>query len=129
MNQNLAPKQDSLPPHNLSGGKTDFLAALLDAIFIILEHWKLLVAGPLIAGAVAYASSFLLQKSYQSYAYLGPLDEGTGKKTSMLILSPMVLDAALRKLPRPPFSSMTTDEGRLYLTQRIHFALIKGGDP
>ena len=129
MNQNVSSEQDSLSHNKLPSGGSDYWAMLLDALLVILERWKLLVAGPLIAGAVAYGGTFLLQKSYLSYAYLGPLDEATDKNTPALILSPLVLNAALRKLPQQPFSSMTTDEGRLYLAQRVQFRPAKGADP
>jgi len=129
MNQNVSTKQASLPQQELPGSKLDIWAVLLDGLIILSGRWKLLIFGPLIAGALAYAGAFLLPKSYVSSAYVGPLDEATAKKTSSLILSPLVLDATLRKFQRPPFSSMTLDEARLYLQERIGFALARGGDP
>jgi hypothetical protein len=129
MNQNVSTKQASLPQQDLPESKLDIWTVLLDALIILSGRWKLLIVGPLIAGAVAYAGAFLLPKSYLSYAYVGPLDEATARKTSSLILSPSVLDAVLRKFPQPPFSSMTMDEARLYLAERVGFTLAPGGDP
>lgn len=118
-----------MPQQELPESKIDIWTVLLDALIILSDRWKLLILGPLIAGAIGYAGAFLLPKSYASSAYVGPLDEATAKKASSLILSPLVLDATLRKFQRPPFSSMTLDEARLYLQERVGFALARGGDP
>jgi hypothetical protein len=129
MNQNVSTKQASLPQQELPGSKLDIWTVLLDGLIILSDRWKLLVVGPLIAGAVAYAGAFLLPRSYVSLAYLGPLDDTTARRTSSLILSPLVLDATLRKFQQPPFSSMTMDEARIYLQERVEFTLAPGGDP
>jgi hypothetical protein len=129
MNQNMPTTQVSLPEQDLAESKLDVWTVLLDALIILSDRWKLLIVGPLIAAAVAYAGAFLLPKSYGSYAHVGPMDEATARKTSSLILSPLVLDATLHKFPQPPFSSMTLDEARNYLQERIGFALAPGGDP
>ena len=118
-----------MPQQELPESKIDIWTVLLDALIILTTRWKLLILGPLAAGAVAYGASLLLPKSYQSYAYLGPLDEVTARRTSSLVLSPLILDVTLSKFPQPPFSSMTLDEARLYLRERIDFGLAAGGDP
>ncbi|MFZ2160220.1 MAG: hypothetical protein WAV72_29440 [Bradyrhizobium sp.] len=130
MNSNFSSTQGSLsqqePP---TSAEADPWALLLDSLLVILRHWKLLIIGPLIVGAVAYAGSLLLPKSYLSYAYVGPLDEATAKRSSTLIPSPVVLDAALRKLSqRQPFSSMAPEVGRRYLAPRIQFRPAQGAD-
>lgn len=112
-----------------TSAEVDPWAVLLDSLLVILRHWKLLIIGPLIAGAVAYAGSFLLPESYRSYAYVGPLDEATAKRSSTLIPSPVVLDAALRKLSQQPFPSMTPEQARRYLMRRIQFKPVQGADP
>src|ERR1051325_9015722 len=109
MNQNVSTKQASLPEQELPASKLDIWTILLDALIIVSERWKLLILGPLIAGAVAYAGTVLLPKSYMSYAFLGPLDEATARKTASLILSPLILDVTLHKFQQPPFSTMTMD--------------------
>ena len=128
MNQNVPPKQASLPQQELPESKFDIWTLLLEALIILSARWKLLIVGPLAAGAIAYGVSLLLPKSYQSYAYLGPMDEVTARKTASLVLSPLVLDVTLRKFPQPPFSSMTLDEARIYLRERIDFGLATGAD-
>ncbi|QWG17036.1 hypothetical protein KMZ68_18905 [Bradyrhizobium sediminis] len=130
MNQNFPSTQGSLsqqePP---TSAEADPWALLLDSLLVILRHWKLLIIGPLIAGAVAYAGSLLLPKSYRSYAYVGPLEEAMAKRSSTLIPSPVVVDAVLRKLSqRQPFSSMPPEEGRSYLASRIQFRPVQGAD-
>ena len=84
MNQTTSVEQNS-STKLLSGGKIDPWVVLFEAILILLTHWKLLIIGPLMAAAVAYAGSFLLPKSYRSYAYVGPLDEAAAKRSAALI--------------------------------------------
>jgi hypothetical protein len=113
---------DSLPDgERLDDEQKDYWGALLNAILSVLAHWRLLVVGPLIAGAIAYAVSFILQKSYVSYTYLGPLEEPASKMAAAVFFSPRVLNAALEKFPQYPSSAMTDDERRLYLSKKIKF--------
>jgi hypothetical protein len=113
----------------LSGDKVDPWDVLFQAFLVLLKHWKLLIIGSLIAGAVAYSGSFLLGKSYRSYAYVGPLDEALGKRSATLIQSPVVLDAAVRGLPVKLSSSIPANESRAYVAQRIRFRPINAADP
>ncbi|UPJ51981.1 hypothetical protein IVB30_11875 [Bradyrhizobium sp. 200] len=128
MNQQPPVKQHS-SAQPLPGGKVDPWDVLFEAFLVLLKHWKLLIIGPLIAGVVAYSGSFLLAKSYRSYAYVGPLDETLGKRSAALIQSPVVLDAAVRGLPEKLFSPIPANQSRAYVTQRIRFRPIDAADP
>jgi hypothetical protein len=127
MNQMTSAKPDSSTPP-LSSSRIDPWELLLDSAFVLLTNWKLLIIGPLIAGAIAYAGSFLLQKSYRSYAYVGPLDQATATRSAALIFSPAVLDAALRALPNI-LSTVAVSERSTYLKERVRFSPVNLGDP
>ncbi len=129
MNQNLVSDHEPLPRPEQRPERADDWQPLSDVLLAILEHWRLLVAVPLAAGAIAYAGSFLLPKTYSSYAYIGPLDAGTGRQTLALMVSPPVLNVALQKLARPPLSSMTAEQGRRYLEERVRLTPASGADP
>jgi hypothetical protein len=126
MNQMTSAKQDSSTPPS-PGGRIDPWALLFDSALVLLTNWKLLIIGPLIAGAIAYAGSFLLEKSYRSYAYVGPLDEATATRSAALIFSPAVLDTALRALPDKLFT-VAVNERSAYLKQRVRFKPVNPGD-
>jgi hypothetical protein len=127
MNQTTSAKQDSSTPP-LSGGRIDPWDLLFDSVFVLLTNWKLLIIGPLIAGAIAYAGTFLLERSYRSYAYVGPLDEATATRSAALIFSPAVLDTALRALPDKLFT-VAASERSTYLKQRLRFKPVSAADP
>lgn len=126
MNQTISSTENPQSCDDLPNkAELDFWGLLLAALLVSLRHWKLLVFGPLIIGIIALAGSFLLPKSYISYAYVGPLNDEMARKSSALIVSPPVVDAALRKLSKS-LPAMTPDEGMRYLTQRIRFRSLQG---
>lgn len=92
---------------------------LLEAFAVLLVHWRLLVVAPLIAGALGYAGSYLPQKSYRSYAYVGPLDEDAAARSAALLHSPAVLGPALRGLPEGVLSTIAADRREAYIGQRL----------
>lgn len=96
---------------------------------MLLVHWKLLVIAPLIAGALAYAGSFLLQTSFASYAYIGPLDEDTATRSTALVYSPAVLEPAMRGLPEAVLSTVAADQRMAYIRQRLQIRPTNAANP
>jgi hypothetical protein len=122
MKQDISIRRESLPDEERHEDESwDYWNALVDFTITLAGYWKLLIAGPLIAGAIAYAGASALPKWYQSSAYIGPMDEATGKMTATALISPPVLTAALQKFPNYPSSAMSDDERRIYLMRRIRF--------
>jgi LPS O-antigen subunit length determinant protein (WzzB/FepE family) len=122
MKQDTFIRQDSLPDEGrLDDEPRDYWRALIDVTVTLVRHWKLLIAGPLIAGAVAYAGASLLPKPYVSSAYIGPIDDTTSKMAVTVLFSPPVLNAALQKFPQYLSWAVTDDERRLHLAKKIKF--------
>jgi hypothetical protein len=122
MKQDTFIRQDSLPDEDrLDDERRDYWQALIDFTVTLVSYWKLLIVGPLVAGAVAYAAAFLVPKSYVSSAYIGPLDDPASKMASTAMFSPPVLNAALQKFPHYLSSAATDDERRLHLAKKVRF--------
>lgn len=83
-----------------------------DRLILILENWRLLILGPVLAFLVIYVICLLWQQSYTSYAILAiPISPGqtvqltqTPAQAAAMMVSPLVLD--------PILVSMNLSEGR-----------------
>lgn len=111
------------------GDNTDMPLEWLEGLAVLVAHWKLLVAGPVIAAAVIYAGSFLLPKSYKSYAYVGPLDEDTAARSTALIRSPVVLEPALRALPDNALAAIAIEQRGAYIAQHLQIKPTNASNP
>jgi hypothetical protein len=123
MKQDRSIRRESLPEEERRDDESwDYWRALIDFTLTLVRYWKLLIAGPLIAGAIAYAVASFLPKYYSSSAYLGPLDETTSRLTATVLFSPPVVQVLRQKFPQyfPP-SSMTDQERDRYLKNLIKF--------
>ncbi len=88
--------------------------SLLDIVVTLAESWRLLVFGPLIAGIVAGALSFLWPKTYESVAIV----RMTEADLALLNAAP-VLDALIEKFGLLPEFSGVKDDARQYLAKRL----------
>jgi tyrosine-protein kinase Etk/Wzc len=61
---------DVMPPESESVSRTDL--SILDLMVLVAENWKLLLLGPLLAGILALAGSFLLTPKFVSTARIMP---------------------------------------------------------
>lgn len=83
----------------------------------IAANLKVLLFGPLVAGALALALAFVWPKTYTSQAYL-TLGDQEVKAIETIIRSPAVLDVLLSRFPT---RYGVTDAGREELSSRIRF--------
>jgi len=86
--------------------------SLLDILVILAESWKLLVFGPLIAGVLAGALSFLWPKTYESVAIVR-----MSEAELALLNSAPVLDPLIEKFGLLPEFDGIQDDARLYLAK------------
>jgi uncharacterized protein involved in exopolysaccharide biosynthesis len=88
--------------------------SLLDILVTLAESWKLLVFGPLIAGVLAGALSFLWPKTFESVAIVRLTEAELA-----LINSAPVLDPLIEKFGLLPEFDGIQDDARLYLAKRL----------
>ena len=88
--------------------------SLLDILVTLAESWKLLVFGPLLAGVLAGALSFLWPKTFESTAIL----RLTESEVALLNSSP-VLDPLIERLGLLAEFDGVQDDARKYLQKKI----------
>ena len=88
--------------------------SLLDILVTLAESWKLLVFGPLIAGVLAGALSFLWPKTFESVAIV----RLTEAEMALLGVAP-VLDPLIVKFDLLPEFDGNQDDARTYLAKKI----------
>lgn len=88
--------------------------SLLDILVTLAESWKLLVFGPLIAGALAGALSFLLPKTYESVAIVRMSEA----ELALLNTAP-VLDPLIEKFGLLPQFDGVKEDARQYLAKKL----------
>jgi uncharacterized protein involved in exopolysaccharide biosynthesis len=88
--------------------------SVLDILVTLAESWKLLVFGPLIAGVLAGALSFLWPKTYESVAIVRM------SETELALLnSAPVLDPLIEKFGLLPEFDGIQDDARQYLAKKV----------
>jgi capsular polysaccharide biosynthesis protein len=88
--------------------------SLLDILVTLAESWKLLVFGPLIAGVLAGALSFLWPKTFESVAIVRLTEVELA-----LINSAPVLDPLIEKFGLLPEFDGIQDDARQYLAKKL----------
>lgn len=88
--------------------------SLLDILITLAESWKLLVFGPLIAGLLAGALSFLWPKTFESTAIV----RLTEAEVALMGVAP-VLDPLIVKFELLPEFDGNQDDARAYLAKKI----------
>ncbi len=88
--------------------------SLLDILVTLAESWKLLVFGPLIAGVLAGALSFLWPKTFESVAIVRLTEQELA-----LINSAPVLDPLIEKFGLLPEFDGIQDDARQYLSKKL----------
>ncbi len=94
--------------------------SLLDILVTLAESWKLLVFGPLIAGVLAGALSFLWPKTYESVAIVR-----MSEAELALLNSAPVLDPLIEKFGLLPEFDGIQDDARQYLAKKLASKLDK----
>ena len=102
-----------------------------DRLILVLESWRLLLLGPVVAFSVAYGVCFLWQQSYTSYAILAiPLAPGqsvqltqTPVQAAAMMVSPLVLDPILVALDLS--EGRTLEKARKKLAEKIRSSVGK----
>ena len=94
--------------------------SLLDVLVTLAESWRLLVFGPLIAGVLAGALSFLLPKTFESVAILRLTEE----EVALLHAAP-VLDTLIEEFGLLAEADGIVDDARQDLKKRLIFAVDK----
>jgi capsular polysaccharide biosynthesis protein len=88
--------------------------SLLDILVTLAESWKLLVFGPLIAGVLAGALSFLWPKTYESVAIVRVSEAELALLNSGPVLDPLIENFGLL----PEFDGIQ-DDARQYLAKKL----------
>ena len=88
--------------------------SLLDILVTLAESWKLLVFGPLIAGVLAGALSFLWPKTYESVAIVRMSEAELALLNSAPVLDPLIAKFGLL----PEFDGIQED-ARQYLARKL----------
>lgn len=88
--------------------------SLLDNLVTLAESWKLLLFGPLIAGVLAGALSFLWPKTFESVTITRLTEQEVA-----LINSAPVLDPIIEKFGLLPEFDGIQDDARQYLTKKL----------
>ncbi len=88
--------------------------SLLDILVTLAESWKLLVFGPLIAGLLAGALSFLWPKTYESVAIVR-----MSEAELALLNSAPVLDPLIEKFGLLPEFDGIQEDARQYLAKKL----------
>ncbi len=88
--------------------------SLLDILVTLAESWKLLVFGPLIAGVLAGALSFLWPKTYESVAIVR-----MSEAELALLNSAPVLDPLIEKFGLLPEFDGIQEDARQYLAKKL----------
>ena len=88
--------------------------SLLDILVTLAESWKLLVFGPLIAGVLAGALSFLWPKTFESVAIVRLTEQELA-----LINSAPVLDPLIEKFGFLPEFDGIQEDARQYLAKKL----------
>ena len=88
--------------------------SLLDILVTLAESWKLLVFGPLIAGVLAGALSFLWPKTYESVAIVRMSEAELALLNSAPVLDPLIAKFGLL----PEFDGIQ-DDARQYLAKKL----------
>jgi len=88
--------------------------SLLDILVTLAESWKLLIFGPLIAGVLAGALSFLWPKTFESVAIVRLTEQELA-----LINSAPVLDPIIEKFGLLPEFDGIQDDARQYLAKKL----------
>ncbi len=94
--------------------------SLLDILVTLAESWKLLVCGPLIAGVLAGALSFLWPKTFESVAIVRMTEE----EVALLHAAP-VLDPLIEKFGLLAEAGGNVDDARQGVKARLTFAVDK----
>jgi capsular polysaccharide biosynthesis protein len=94
--------------------------SLLDILVTLAESWRLLVFGPLIAGVLAGALSFLWPKTFESVAIVRMMEE----EVALLHAVP-VLDPLIEKYGLLAEADGNLDDARQDLKKRLTFAVDK----
>ena len=94
--------------------------SLLDILVTLAESWKLLVFGPLIAGVMAGALSFLWPKTFESVAIVRLTEE----EVALLHAAP-VLDPLIEQFGLLAKADGIVDDARQDLKKRLLFAVDK----
>ena len=109
--------QNSLPPSDVNDFSAGEEIGLLDILLVVVEHLRLLIAGPVLVGMLALGGSFLWPRTYESSAILKPVAV-SGQQMAASMLTPVVLDAVVAKL-RLQRPDQSIDEARLALKKDI----------
>ena len=88
--------------------------SLLDILVTLAESWKLLVFGPLVAGVLAGALSFLWPKTFESVAIVRLTEQEIA-----LINSAPVLDPIIEKFGLLPEFDGIQEDARQYLAKKL----------
>jgi uncharacterized protein involved in exopolysaccharide biosynthesis len=88
--------------------------SFLDILVTLAESWKLLVFGPLIAGVIAGALSFLWPKTFESVTIVRLTEQEVS-----LINSAPVLDPLIEKFGLLPEFDGIQDDARQYLVKKL----------
>jgi hypothetical protein len=97
----------------------------IDAVLILLRHWKWLVLVPLLAGIASYVfMSTTVPKRYISSTTFLMLNEAAARSAESFILSPAVLDVAIQAHPDLPGETMS--QKRRILAGRIRWFVTPG---
>jgi LPS O-antigen subunit length determinant protein (WzzB/FepE family) len=88
--------------------------SLLDILVTLAESWKLLVFGPLLAGVLAGALSFLLPKTFESTAIVRLTEAEVALVGAAAVLDPLIVKFDLL----PEFDG-NQDDARAYLAKKI----------
>jgi capsular polysaccharide biosynthesis protein len=91
--------------------------SLLDILFTLAESWKLLVFGPLLAGALAGALSFLWLKTFESVAIVRLTEE----EVTLLHAAP-VLDRLIEMFGYLQKADGIKDDARQSLMKDLTFS-------
>lgn len=92
--------------------------SLLDILLTLAESWKLLVFGPLLAGVLAGAISFLLPKTFESISIVRLTEE-----QAALIHAAPVLDPLIEKFDLLKDADGFLDDARQNLKRRLTFVV------
>lgn len=75
--------------------------SLLDLLLVLVANLRLLVIGPLMAGALAYGGSYLLPNTYQSTALIQGNQQMVSLLTAPVVLDPVIASLKLGKANEP----------------------------
>ena len=100
--------------------------SLLDLLVVLAESLKLLIAGPLVIGLLAYAICHVLPQSFVSQSILSlPSSSQTPTQAVAVMVSPLVLDPIIEQLNQTGGRSI--QDSRTALAKQINASVGKDG--